>query len=30
MTHPATAVTAPASHPNPRRWRILGLLGIAR
>jgi predicted MFS family arabinose efflux permease len=30
MTHPATTSTVPAPHPYPRRWRILGLLGVAQ
>ena len=30
MAHPATSSTVPAPHPHPRRWRILGLLGIAQ
>jgi EmrB/QacA subfamily drug resistance transporter len=29
MAHPTTS-TVPATHPSPRRWRILGLLGIAQ
>jgi EmrB/QacA subfamily drug resistance transporter len=30
MAHSAATSTVPASHPNPQRWRILGLLGIAQ
>jgi EmrB/QacA subfamily drug resistance transporter len=30
MAQAATTSTVPASHPNPHRWRILGLLGIAQ
>jgi EmrB/QacA subfamily drug resistance transporter len=30
MARPATTSTVPAPHPNPRRWRILGLLGVAQ
>jgi MFS family permease len=29
MSQPTTS-TLPAPHPSPRRWRILGLLGIAQ
>ena len=30
MTRPSTTSTVLAPHPYPRRWRILGLLGIAQ
>jgi EmrB/QacA subfamily drug resistance transporter len=30
MARPATTSTVPAPHPHPRRWRTLGLLGIAQ
>jgi EmrB/QacA subfamily drug resistance transporter len=30
MSRQATTSTVPAPHPSPRRWRILGLLGIAQ
>jgi EmrB/QacA subfamily drug resistance transporter len=30
MHRPATTSTVAAPHPNPHRWRILGLLGIAQ
>ena len=30
MSRPVTTSTVPAPHPSPRRWRILGLLGIAQ
>jgi EmrB/QacA subfamily drug resistance transporter len=30
MTDPATAATVAAPHPHPRRWRTLGLLGVAQ
>jgi EmrB/QacA subfamily drug resistance transporter len=30
MTHSTSTSTVPAPHPSPRRWRILGLLGIAQ
>jgi EmrB/QacA subfamily drug resistance transporter len=30
MARPATASTLPAPHPYPRRWRILGILGVAQ
>jgi EmrB/QacA subfamily drug resistance transporter len=30
MARPSTTSTVPAPHPYPRRWRILGLLGIAQ
>jgi MFS family permease len=30
MAQSATTSTVPAPHPNPYRWRILGLLGVAQ
>jgi MFS family permease len=30
MAHPSTTSTVLAPHAYPRRWRILGLLGIAQ
>jgi EmrB/QacA subfamily drug resistance transporter len=30
MTYPATTSTDSAPHPYPRRWRTLGLLGVAQ
>ena len=30
MAHSAATSTVPASHPNPQRWRIHGLLGVAQ
>jgi EmrB/QacA subfamily drug resistance transporter len=30
MSRQATTSAVPAPHPSPRRWRILGLLGIAQ
>jgi MFS family permease len=30
MAQSATTSTVPARHPNPYRWRILGLLGVAQ
>jgi MFS family permease len=30
MAHSAATSTVPALHPNPQRWRILGLLGVAQ
>jgi EmrB/QacA subfamily drug resistance transporter len=30
MAQAATTSTVPAPHPNPHRWRILGLLGVAQ
>jgi EmrB/QacA subfamily drug resistance transporter len=30
MAQPVTPATVPAPHPNPNRWRILGLLGVAQ
>jgi EmrB/QacA subfamily drug resistance transporter len=30
MAHPATTSPVPAPHPYPRRWKILGLLGVAQ
>jgi EmrB/QacA subfamily drug resistance transporter len=30
MRDPATTSTVAAPHPNPRRWRTLGLLGVAQ
>ncbi|HEV2927693.1 MAG TPA: MFS transporter, partial [Propionibacteriaceae bacterium] len=30
MTQPATTSAVPAPHPYPRRWRILGILGVVQ
>ena len=30
MAQPTTTSSVPAPHPNPHRWRILGLLGVAQ
>jgi EmrB/QacA subfamily drug resistance transporter len=30
MTAHTTATTVPAPHPNPHRWQVLGLLGVAQ
>jgi MFS family permease len=30
MAHQATTSAVPAPHPYPRRWRILGVLGVAQ
>ena len=30
MTAPETTAPGPSTAPDPRRWRILGLLGVAQ
>jgi EmrB/QacA subfamily drug resistance transporter len=30
MAHPTTTSAVPAPHPYPRRWRTLGVLGVAQ